>query len=181
MDIMSVINFLAEKYYKIAYDTFFYIEDNKKAKKYVSYALNLCPTHVKSLKLKGSIFLLEDKIDLSLEIWKKLYEGGVDDFEVASKIAYCYFQRGEYKNALDFCEKSALKVNLDESEKMYSLYRLKIDLLLSINKVKSALKLFKNALKMLNSQDAYELKNSYSYLNSHFGAVVDIKSIKRAF
>lgn len=178
---MSVINFLAEKYYKIAYDTFFYIEDNKKAKKYVSYALDLCPTHVKSLRLKGSIFLLEDKIDSSLAIWERLYNGGVDDFEVVSKIAYCYFQKGEYKSALDFCEKSALRVGLDESEKMYSLYRLKIDLLLSLNKVKSALKLFKNALKMLNSSDAYELKNRYSYLNSYFGGVIDIKSIKRAF
>ncbi len=178
---MSVINFLAEKYYKTAYDTFFYIEDNKKAKKYVSYALEICPWHVKSLKLRALIYLLEDEIEKSLEIWQKLYKGGIDDFEVTSKIAYCYFQKKDYNSALEFCTISALRVSLGESDKMHCLYRLKIDLLIALNKIKSATRLLKNALKMLPFEEAYELKNSYSYLNFHTPNVINLKNITEAF
>ena len=178
---MKVINFLAEKYYKIAYDTFFYIEDNLKAQKYVSRALTLEPKHQKALRLKGNILIMQDKIASSLEVWQKLYEMGNDDFEVTSKMAYCYAQKGEYKKALEFCEKSAMQVGLAESEKMCSLYRLKIDLLLDTKKPKSAYKLFKNALKMLASDEAYELKSSYSFLNFYTPNVTNLKNVKRAF
>ena len=178
---MSVINFIAEKYYKTAYDTFFYIEDNKKAKKYVSYALEICPNHVKSLKLRALIYLLEDEIEKSLEIWQKLYRGGVEDFETLSKIAYCNFLLKNYDKALEFCAKCALGVNLGESEKMCCLYRLKIDLLIALNKIKSAARLLRNALKMLPFKDAYELKNSYSYLNFYTPNVINLKNITEAF
>ena len=178
---MRVINFLAEKYYKIAYDTFFYIEDNQKAQKYLSRALEIEPWHKKALRLKGNMLVIQDKIAQALEVWQKLYELGEDDFEVTSKIAYCCAQKGDYKKAFDFCEKSAMQVELVESEKMYSLYCLKIDLLLDTKKPKSAYKLFKNALKMLASNEAYELKNSYSFLNFYTGTVTNLKNVKRAF
>ncbi len=178
---MRVVNFLAEKYYKIAYDTFFYIEDNSKAQKYISRALELDPWHKKTLRLKGNMLILQDKITLALEVWQKLYELGEDDFEVMSKIAYCYAQKGDYARAFEFCEKSAMRVGLAESEKMYSLYRLKIDLLLDTKKPKSAYKLFKNALKMLGSNEAYELKNSYSFIDFYTGNVTKLKNVKSAF
>ncbi len=178
---MQVINFLAEKYYKIAYDTFFYIEDNKKAHKYVEYALKESPKHKKALRLKGRMLILEDKITQALNIWQKLYDMGESDFEITSKLAYCYSQKGEYSKALDFCEKSALNVGLGDSEKMFSLYRLKIDLLLNINKPLSALKLFKNALKILSSTYACELKSSYSFLTFYKDSVISLKNVKRAF
>ncbi len=178
---MRVINFLAEKYYKIAYDTFFYIEDNLKAQKYLSRALEIEPKHQKALRLKGNMLVVQDKIASALEVWHKLYDMGEDDFEVTSKIAYCFAQKGDYARALEFCEKSAMRVALGDSEKMYSLYRLKIDLLLDTKKPKSAYKLFKNALKTLSSSDAYELKNSYSFLNFYTGTVTTLKNIKSAF
>ncbi len=178
---MRVINFLAEKYYKIAYDTFFYIEDNQKAQKYISRALEIQPMHIKALRLKGNMLVMQDKIAQALEVWQKLYDIGEDDFEVTSKIAYCYAQKGNYEKALEFCEKSAMQVSLDESEKMYSLYRLKIDLLLDTKKPKSAYRLFKNALKMLSSNEAFELRSSYSFLNFYTNTVTSFKNIKRAF
>lgn len=177
---MRVINFLAEKYYKIAYDTFFYIEDNKKANKYVQYALDIEPNHIKALRLKGAILLLEDKIKPALEVWKKLYRMNQDDFEVTSKLAYCLGETGSYDEALEFCEKSAVQVSLGDFEKMSALYKLKIDLLLDTKKPKSAFKLFKNALKILKSSDAYELKQSYSFLDFYNDAVVDFKKTKKA-
>ena len=74
-----------------------------------------------------------------------------------------------------------MQVELAESEKMYSLYCLKIDLLLDTKKPKSAYKLFKNALKMLASNEAYELKNSYSFLDFYKGSVTKLKNVKSAF
>lgn len=178
---MQVINFLAEKYYKIAYDTFFYIEDNKKAHKYIEYALEVSPNHIKTLKLKGRMLILEDRITEALYIWDKLYNMGEKDFETTSKLAYCYAQKGEYLRALEFCEKSAMCVDLGENEKMFSLYRLKIEILLGAKKPASAFKLFKNALKMLGSTYAYELKNSYSFLAFYNDSVISLKNVKRAF
>ena len=178
---MQIINFLAEKYYKIAYDTFFYIEDNKKAAKYIEQALRLSPEHLKTLRLKGRMLLLEDRIKEALDVWLKLWNLGEDDFETASKLAYCYAQKGDYPLALEFCEKSALRVSLEEREKMYSLYRLKIDLLLSAKRPASAFKLFKNALKMLGSSYARELKNSYFFASLSKESVISLKNVKRAF
>ena len=48
-------------------------------------------------------------------------------------------------------------------------------------KPKSAYKLFKNALKMLASNEAYELKNSYSFLDFYKGSVTKLKNVKSAF
>ena len=115
------------------------------------------------------------------DVWLKLWNLGEDDFETASKLAYCYAQKGDYPLALEFCEKSALRVSLDEREKMYSLYRLKIDLLLSAKRPASAFKLFKNALKMLGSSYARELKNSYFFASLSKESVISLKNVKRAF
>lgn len=178
---MQVINFLAEKYYKIAYDTFFYIEDSKKTHKYINLALEIEPKHIKALRLLGVVLLFEDKIKEALLVWQKLYNMGEEDFEVVSKLAFCYGQTGEYNKAFEFCEKSALTVDLGDFDKMCSLYKLKIDLLLDTKKPKSAFKLFKNALKNLGSNQACELKNCYTFGDFYIDPVIELKNRNRAF
>lgn len=162
---MNIISFKAEKNYRIAYDSFYYIEDNKKAHKYIERALEDTPEHIKALKLKSALLILEYKLDEALDVLNKLDKITNGDFEIYSKLAYCYLGLQNYKKALEFCEKSALCVNLGDWEKMSVLYKLKIDLYLDMGRTISALKLLRNALKVLRGEYSQVLRMNFSHLH----------------
>jgi len=161
---MKIISLEAEKYYKTAYDLFFYEENSKSARKYVNLALNLNPNHKRALRLLGNILILEDKINQATKVWQRLNEITKGDFEVNSKLAFCYEKKAQYDLALEFCAKSAKEVSLGDFEKMGTLYALKIELLLQIGKKACAQNILKNAIRNLSQEEAQNLRSRFDYL-----------------
>lgn len=178
---MSIISFEAEKIYKIAYDEFYFNENTDLAYSLAKKVLKIQKNHIKTLKLLGNILIFKDEINSATDVFKKAYLLDTKDFEINSKLAFCYEKQNMWAASLDFCEKSAMCTTLGDFEKMATLYALKIDIFLELNKFNRALELFKNALKNLSFEEGQNLKTRFDFLNLRLSpSVAEFKKAKKA-
>lgn len=157
---MNFVCFNAEKFYRLAYDYFHYESDVKNAKKYVNKALKNDPVHFKSLLLKGQIFLFEKRVKSALKMFLKALNIRPNDACCMFYLANAYYALEKYNLSLEYLDK-ILTQNISNKEFLSECYKLKINILINLNRYKKA----ENILKTLN----YRLfSNDIFYLEENF-------------
>ena len=85
---MNVVHFIAEKYYRLAFDYFHYENNIQLAQKYINLALKDDKSHIKSLMLKGEILLRKRNMQSALKTFLKIQKLFNHDHE-NTKILLC--------------------------------------------------------------------------------------------
>lgn len=157
---MDTVCFNAEKFYRIAFDYFFYESNIPLAKKYINRALKFDKNHFKSLLLKGQAFLVENKIKLSEKYLLKAHNLNPEDEKCLSYLAVIHDLKEDYKEALKYINKVFDK-EIEDKEFLGECYRLKISLLINLNEFDKAESTFKTLNYKLYSDDVFHIGETF--------------------
>lgn len=157
---MNTVCFNAEKFYRIACDYFHYESNVKQAKKYVNLALKNAPYHLKSLILKGEIFLSEKKTKSALNIFKKALKISPNDTFCILWLAKTYNALQKQDISLHYLDK-ILAQNILDKEFLSECYKLKINILINLNQYKKAENILKTLNYSLYSNDIFHLEENF--------------------
>lgn len=154
----NIINIESERLFREAEDCFLYFNQIKKAINKLNKAIELSPYHYKSLVLKGDICFINGKIDEALDLYKTAEKSCPDNSKILGAIATCFESKGNFEKALNYCDKAFPFVNENNSQLYFSLYELKISILLKLKKYEHAKMLINNANNHLLFDDIKALK-----------------------
>lgn len=157
---MNVVCFNAEKFYRIACDYFQYEKNLKFAKKYINLALRNNPNHLKSLILKGRIFISENKIQSAIKILLSALKINENDTDCLYYLAYAYNSDKKTNLAIKYLDK-IFNINPLDKDFLSDCYKLKINILVNLKQYKKAENILKTLNYSLYSNDIFLLEESF--------------------
>ena len=157
---MNVVHFIAEKYYRLAFDYFHYENNIQLAQKYINLALKDDKSHIKSLMLKGEILLRKRNMQSALKTFLKIQKLDPNNLLNAFYLAKTYNLIDEYKTGLSILDK-ILKSKTQNIEFLSECYRLKIDILMNLNQYSKAEKILKTLNNKLKSDDIFDIEENF--------------------
>jgi len=169
---MNAVCFNAEKFYRFAFDYFNYESNIDLAKKCLKVALKNDKNHLKSLVLRGQIAYEENKLKGAKEWFFKALRVNGDEVNSLYFLSKIYFEENKQEKALEYLNK-IFEQKYIESELLSNCYKLKIGILISINRYTQAEKLLKTLKYRLLSYDIYELEETF------YKTVENISSYKK--
>ena len=155
----KVINIKSEVLYREAEDDFFYFNKINSALKKLEYAVELTPTHLKSLMMCADIYFIKGNIKKALETYQKLIAIGENSAKCISAISNCYYSLKEYGKAIVWVDKAVDILKNDNLELYSQLIEIKINSLVEMKKYKQAYITF---IQAQNVMDTASLKNIYN-------------------
>ena len=157
--INKVINIKSEVLFREAEDDFYYFNKINSAMKKLKQAIELTPSHFKSVVLYADILFMKGHIKKALELYIHANELSVDNAKVVASIANCYSSLKQYDESLEFCNK-AIKLNSSDNYSLFSqLIEIKINNLVALKRYKEA---YVSFIQSQNVLDAVSLKSIYT-------------------
>lgn len=155
----KVINLKSEILFREAEDDFFYFNKINAALKKLELAVELTPSHSKSLMLCADIYFMKGNIKKALLTYQRYMQLGAVSAKCVAAIANCFFSLQRFEEALEWVDK-ALDILKNDDYSLYSqLIELKINTLLEMRRYKQAYIVF---IQAQNVMDAISLKSIYN-------------------
>ena len=155
----KVINIHSEVLFREAEDDFFYFNKINSAVKKLEKAVNLTPTHSKSLMLLADIYFMKGNIKKALSTYQLVFTLGSKTPKCFAAIANCFYALQNYSDALSWSE-NAIKILPNDDYLLYSqLIEIKINSLVEMKNYKQAYVTFIQAQNII---DKASLKNIYN-------------------
>lgn len=152
-----VVNIKSEILFREAEDDFFYFNNTYGALKKLKEALKLTPCHLKSLILAGDISFIRGCIKKAYEYYFEAYKLSPNNPKIFASLANCYNFFENYEKALSFCENALNFYSGDNYLFFVEISKLKISLLLKLNKNSEADKEFRMLVSFISSVTLDEL------------------------
>ena len=156
----NVLNINSEKFYRQAEDNFYYFKKPKKAIALLNKAIDLTPTHCKSIKMKGDIYYSLGDMENAFDCYSTVAALKPSDAGYLASVAICLEAMKKYEIALSFIDNALSKLDYDTMILFPAMCELKVKLLVSLKRSYEAY-LFISANKKRVSYDDYERINKY--------------------
>jgi len=164
----KVLNMSAERYLKTAGDLFIYEGDYVSALHMVEKTLELEPSDVRALVLRGDILYCLNRDSEALETFNKALHINPNSVEALISSAGVLDVLGKYREGLACCSRAFQQIAPHHAYLLPSLYDQNIVLLLRLKKYRQARFLLRSAEGRLNKEDYQFLMSSYSHILERF-------------
>ena len=156
-----VFNLKAEKAFREANDMF-YSRNYDRALELLQETVSLDPYHEKAFILKGDIMLMDEgKETQALDAYEMALRSNPKNSQALGSKAYVLDILGQFKSALECCEKAFDYVNNKDSDQLCSLYEQKLSLLCSLNEYDKAQNTLTEAIDRLPEENSDYLKSCF--------------------
>jgi tetratricopeptide (TPR) repeat protein len=160
----KVLNMSAERYLKTAGDLFIYEGDYVSALLMVEKTLEIEPSDVRALVLRGDILYCLNRDNEALETFNKALSIDPDSVEALISSAGVLDVLGKYREGLESCARAFQQIKPYQAYLLPSLYDQNIVLLLRLKKYRQARYLLRSAEGRLIKEDYQFLLSSYSHI-----------------
>lgn len=157
----KIFNLRAEKLIREASDTFIYYRDYELALTLVNEVLNIEPTHIKALVLKGDILFCIDKDNEALEYFDMAINADPFCAEAYGSKAGTLDVLGRQAEALVTCDRAFENLTLKDRHLLPSLFDQKIAILIRLKRFEEAKETLKKCAKKLSEEDGGKLISCY--------------------
>lgn len=164
----KVLNMSAERYLKTAGDLFIYEGDYVSALQMVEKTLEIEPSDVRALVLRGDILYCLNRDNEALETFNKALHINPHSVEALISSAGVLDVLGKYREGLDCCNRAFQQIAPHHGYLLPSLYDQNIMLLLRMKKYRQARFLLRSAEGRLIKEDYQFLLSSYSHILDRF-------------
>lgn len=162
----KVINIKSEILCREAEDDFYYFNNVNAAYKKLKLAVELTPYHLKSLLLFADVCFVKGLIKNALELFIRAEKISPLNTKVMASIANCSYVLGDYQTALEYIEKTIVRLNDDSISLHSQLLEIKISILMAEKKYNDAYVAFIQAQNILDSNSLKSIYNvSYEILS----------------
>ncbi len=158
----KVINIKSELLCREAEDDFYYFNKINEAYKKLTQAIELTPTHQKSIILLADICFIKGKIKKALSLYSIAENISPNNSKILAAIANCNYVLENYSQALTYIEKSIKKINLENCELYSQLLEIKVNILIEQKRYKEAHSSFIK-LKNINKQISFQTDYNINY------------------
>lgn len=160
----KVLNMSAERYLKTAGDLFIYEGDYISALLMVEKTLEIEPSDIRALVLRGDILYCLNRDNEALETFNKALSIDPDSVEALISSAGVLDVLGKYREGLECCGRAFQQIKPYQAYLLPSLYDQNIVLLLRLKKYRQARYLLRSAESRLIKEDYQFLLSSYSHI-----------------
>lgn len=162
----KVIDMRSEVLFREAEDDFFYFNKINVALKKLEKAVELTPSHIKSLMLCADIYFMKGNIKKALSFYKTALTFGHKDARCIASLANCFYALKNYEDAILYSDK-AIEILKNDDYSLYSqLVEIKINSLVELKRYKQAYIVFIQTQNVIDSISLKSLYNSnYELIN----------------
>lgn len=160
----KVLNISAERYLKTAGDLFIYEGDYESALAMVEKTLEIEPSDIRALVLRGDILYCLNRDNEALETFNKALSINPNSVEALISSAGVLDVLGKYREGLDCCARAFQQIRPYQAYLLPSLYDQNVVLLLRLKKYRQARFLLRSAEGQLLKEDYQFLLSSYSHI-----------------
>ncbi len=136
----KIINIKSEILFREAEDDFYYFNKTTEAYKKLKKAIELTPSHTKSLMLFGDICFIKGFYKKALNTYLKLRNYAPENFRAIALIANCYFDSKNYNEAIKYSNEAIKIFNNDNFSLLSQIIEIKINSLIKMKLYREAQK-----------------------------------------
>ena len=157
----KIINIQSEVLFREAEDDFFYFNKINEAKKKLEKALELTPSHLKTIMLLADILFIKGSIKKALNLYLQAFNIKADS-RIYASLANCYNALCNYKEALKYCDKALNHIYSDNLSLFSQVTEIKIEALINLGDYNLAYTTFLQAQNALDSM-SLDIIHSLNY------------------
>lgn len=172
-DSKKVINLKSEVLFREAEDDFFYFNKINSAFKKLTLAVELTPSHTKSLMLLADICFMKGDIKLALKYYQQAEVICSDKSKIYASLSNCYYALKDFTSAIKYADKSLQLLKSDDFSLYSQLVEIKVNSLVELKKYSEANDLF---VQSKNYMDSLTFKSLY---NSSFELINEKLKLKK--
>ena len=172
-DSKKVINLKSEVLFREAEDDFFYFNKINSAFKKLTLAVELTPSHTKSLMLLADICFMKGDIKLALKYYLQAEVICSDKSKIYASLSNCYYALKDFTSAIKYADKSLQLLKSDDFSLYSQLVEIKVNSLVELKKYSEANDLF---VQSKNYMDSLTFKSLY---NSSFELINEKLKLKK--
>ena len=172
-DSKKIINLKSEVLFREAEDDFFYFNKINSAFKKLTLAVELTPSHTKSLMLLADICFMKGDIKLALKYYQQAEVICSDKSKIYASLSNCYYALKDFTSAIKYADKSLQLLKSDDFSLYSQLVEIKVNSLVELKKYFEANDLF---VQSKNYMDSLTFKSLY---NSTFELINEKLKLKK--
>lgn len=157
----KIINIQSEVLFREAEDDFFYFNKINEAKKKLEKALELTPSHLKTIMLLADILFIKGSIKKALNLYLQAFNIKAD-LRIYASLANCYNALCNYKEAIKYCDKALNHIYSDNLSLFSQVTEIKIEALINSGDYNLAYTTFLQAQNALDSM-SLDIIHSFNY------------------
>ena len=157
----KIINIQSEVLFREAEDDFFYFNKINEAKKKLEKALELTPSHLKTIMLLADILFIKGSIKKALNLYLQAFNIKAD-LRIYASLANCYNALGNHKETLKYCDKALNHIYSDNLSLFSQVTEIKIEALINLGDYNLAYTTFLQAQNALDSM-SLDIIHSFNY------------------
>lgn len=165
-DSKKVINLKSEVLFREAEDDFYYFNKVNLAFKKLSKAVELTPSHTKSLMLLADICFIKGDVKKALTYYQQAEYCCVDKTKVYASFSNCYYVLNDFSLAIKYADKSLKLLKSDDFSLYSQLVEIKINSLVELKKYSEANQLFEKSKQYMDNLTFKSIyNNSFEIIN----------------
>lgn len=178
-DSKKVINLKSEVLFREAEDDFYYFNKINLAYKKLTLAVELTPSHIKSLMLLADICFMKGDVKSALKYYQQAEAICFDKSKVYASFSNCYYALKDYSLAINYADKSLQLLKSDDFSLYSQLVEIKINSLVELKKYSEANDLFVQSKNYMDSLTFKSLYNSsFELINEKLKLKKRLKEVK---